>query len=353
MYCAVGIAMLFLFFSCQSSFKKTSSGLRYKILKAGNTKKKAKEGDFIDFHFVIKNYKDSVLSSTYVPPGQPYLNQPVMKSNFKGDLNEVLMLLSEGDSALVLISADTIANVQKKQIESQIKLMEQQLSSAKAQKGKDEKFIKDYEKNVNDQIANFRKQLKNPLPAYIKSGTDVKYFFKIMKIRTKAEIEKEREEAMKKEKERAEKQKQTDKNLIENYIKKNQLAAKSTASGLYYVLTEEGNGPMAASGDSVKVNYTGMLLNGKVFDTSDEQMAEKSKIKNPERKYEPFTLPVGMGQVIKGWDEGLQLVKAGSKVKLLIPSNLAYGNQPAGKDIPANSVLIFDIELIEVIKVKK
>lgn len=108
----------------------------------------------------------------------------------------------------------------------------------------------------------------------------------------------------------------------------------TTASGLQYEVLTEGNGPRPAAGDQVKVHYTGRLIDGTVFDSSVE-------------RGEPATF--GVTQVIPGWVEALQLMPAGSKWRLHIPSALAYGPQGAGGIIGPNSTLIFDVELLEVI----
>lgn len=108
----------------------------------------------------------------------------------------------------------------------------------------------------------------------------------------------------------------------------------TTASGLQYEVLTEGHGPRPGAGDRVKVHYTGRLVDGTVFDSSVE-------------RGEPATF--GVTQVIPGWVEALQLMPAGSKWRLHIPSNLAYGPNGAGGVIGPNSTLIFDVELLEVI----
>ena len=109
-----------------------------------------------------------------------------------------------------------------------------------------------------------------------------------------------------------------------------------------------GQGAQPQEGNKVKVNYTGYLLSGKVFDTSLEAVAKKHGIHNAQRPYEPFVFQIGAGQVIRGWDEGIQLLRPGAKAKLLVPSTLAYGARAQGDSIPANSVLVFDVELVAV-----
>jgi peptidylprolyl isomerase len=109
---------------------------------------------------------------------------------------------------------------------------------------------------------------------------------------------------------------------------------KQTESGLKYAIIEEGSGPDVQQGKVTSVHYSGFLSDGTKFDSSVE-------------REEPLTLIVGMGQVIPGWDEGLQLLKQGSKARFIIPPQLAYGERDLGV-IPPNSTLIFDVEVIEV-----
>jgi FKBP-type peptidyl-prolyl cis-trans isomerase len=114
----------------------------------------------------------------------------------------------------------------------------------------------------------------------------------------------------------------------------NNKSVYTTKSGLQYRKLKEGNGKHPTANSTVKVHYTGKLIDGKVFDSSVE-------------RGEPMEFPVGA--VIPGWTEGLQLMDEGSKYILYIPYNLAYGENPAG-EIPPGSTLIFEVELIEIVK---
>lgn len=111
--------------------------------------------------------------------------------------------------------------------------------------------------------------------------------------------------------------------------------AKKTASGLWYVVTQEGTGAAATPGKTVRVHYSGKLADGSEFD-------------NSYGRGEPIEFTLGVGQVIPGWDEGIALMKTGAKYKLIIPSTLGYGPRGAGGVIPGNSTLVFDTELVEV-----
>ncbi|WP_338872542.1 FKBP-type peptidyl-prolyl cis-trans isomerase [Spirosoma sp. SC4-14] len=120
--------------------------------------------------------------------------------------------------------------------------------------------------------------------------------------------------------------------LAENKTKE---GVKTTPSGLQYSVEKEGTGAKPTATDRVKVHYTGRLLDGKVFDSSVErgQPAE-----------------FGVNEVIKGWTEALQLMPVGSKWKLYIPADLAYGDRGAGPDIKPGSTLVFDVELLDIVK---
>jgi len=109
---------------------------------------------------------------------------------------------------------------------------------------------------------------------------------------------------------------------------------KTTKSGLKYAIIQEGDGPMPEPGKLVTVHYSGYLQDSTMFDSSVE-------------RDEPITFTVGQGQVIPGWDEGMQLLKKGSKARFIIPPKLGYGEMQIEK-IPVNSTLIFDVELLDV-----
>ena len=111
--------------------------------------------------------------------------------------------------------------------------------------------------------------------------------------------------------------------------------AQILASGLRVTDIEVGTGPEAVAGQTVVVHYRGTLENGKQFDASYD-------------RGKPFTFPLGRGQVIKGWDEGVQGMKVGGKRKLVIPSELGYGTRGAGGVIPPNATLIFEVELLDI-----
>ncbi len=131
----------------------------------------------------------------------------------------------------------------------------------------------------------------------------------------------------------AEKEEVAKQELIEAKLAEITAGAKKTDSGLQYIILKEGSGQSPESGQNVAVHYSGFLLDGTKFDSSYD-------------RGEPIVFPIGQGRVIPGWDEGISLLKVGGKAKLIIPPSLGYGNRAIGP-IPANSTLIFDVELVE------
>ncbi len=148
------------------------------------------------------------------------------------------------------------------------------------------------------------------------------------------EVNRLAEEIQRKHKEQEAQMAELNKKSGDSFLRENgkRVEVKTTPTGLQYEIIQEGNGPKPTATDQVEVHYTGKLLDGTVFDSSVE-------------RGEPITFPVS--GVIPGWVEALQMMSAGSKWRLFIPSELAYGAQGAGP-IGPNQTLIFDVELLKV-----
>ena len=174
----------------------------------------------------------------------------------------------------------------------------------------------------------FRRQFHAPIiPEFVTSGSMLRWEIKMRDFMTEEEFNARRvakEEAAFAEAQQA----------LDAFITENGIEATPTESGLYYVCTKEGKGAQPQVGQNVKVHYIGKLLDGTVFDSSVE-------------RGEPISIPIGVGQVIPGWDEGIAMMKKGEKGMLYIPAKLAYGAHGTGP-IPPYSNLIFEVELVDV-----
>ena len=165
------------------------------------------------------------------------------------------------------------------------------------------------------------------LPAELDSVDDLYFSMQLNKIESLEQVKAEQEAELKKLKgEEATKR--------NDYLAANYPDAQPIASGLYYIDVKEGKGNTPQSGQKVKVNYKGMFLDGTVFDSSYDRK-------------EPIEFTLGKGQVIKGWDEGIGMMRKGGKAVLVIPSDIAYGPNGRGS-IPPFSTLVFEVELVDI-----
>ncbi|MAS38727.1 MAG: hypothetical protein CMB84_01855 [Flammeovirgaceae bacterium] len=166
-------------------------------------------------------------------------------------------------------------------------------------------------------------------------GSELMSFYAgIENIMSREEFENKQREQFEKMKMNEDQQLSIDLELIDNYLKENNIDAVKTESGLRYVIEKTGEGENAAPGDNVSVHYTGMLLDGEKFDSSLD-------------RGDPLNFTLGQGMVIRGWDEGITYFNKNSKGTIYIPSSLGYGASGAGGVIPPNAVLVFEIELID------
>lgn len=257
-------------------YKKSANDLEYRII-VDKKQPKAKVGEVIKYNVYWRKMNDSLFLST--KDKEIPLYSQVDSPKFKGDPLEVLAMMGAGDSASCRVPVDLI----------------------------------------------FR---GNP-PAFLKKGDFMKLDITVDQVLTKEEYDNMMMA-------QSVSQMQIEQKNIESYLTQNGLTGVKTAAGMYLVTEKEGTGKQPVNGNTVRVNYTGKLLNGQQFDSS----------LSPGR--EPFEFVIGQGSVIRGWDEGIPYFKEGGKGKLFIPSTLGYGEQGMGSQIPPNSILVFDIELVEV-----
>jgi FKBP-type peptidyl-prolyl cis-trans isomerase FkpA len=301
---AIGLVAIFTMTFCDSKypgFEQTETGLYYKIHKQNENAQKPEMEDIV--YLRMYNYlenSDSVITDlrdTKRPQGIR-----LMEPMYNGDINEGIAMLGVGDSATFIVNAGNF----------------------------------------------FKYNVRMPqIPKGIDSTENIVMNVSIESIKTKAEFEKERQTMMEEREKMLKEQKETEETKIEKYLKENRIYSKPTASGLYFISKKKGKGKKAKPGLVVKVNYTGRLLDGRIFDSSIEEDAKEAGINRPE--FKPIEFVLGKGQVITGWDEGIAKMREGGKAKLVIPSHLAYAGRGAGAMIPPYTPLTFDVELVEVL----
>jgi FKBP-type peptidyl-prolyl cis-trans isomerase FkpA len=277
--CLVIFSVLGIVACNNQGLKKTSSGLLYKIIPEGSGAN-VKVGEFLKMSFVQK-VRDSILytSDSLMPA---YIRVDSAGHNYT--FTEILPFLRKGDSAVVVLLADSI-----------------------------------------------ERKSGQKLPPFIKKRDKIILSLKILDVFPNMELtNKDRALAMAKKNEQETKE-------IEDYLASNHITATKTAKGTYVTVDSVGNGPAVDSGKQVSVRYTGKVFpTGKVFE---------SNMTGPGT--EPIKFVVGQRQIIQGWDDGLRLFKKGGKGTLYIPAFLAYDAQP-GPSRKQYENLIFDITVVDV-----
>ncbi len=268
------------------TMQKLPSGIEYKFLKDAPGTQYPAAGNFIEANLLTRLGEDGTIlfDSRTMNDNKPVQFQ-VQAPQFKGDVIEGVMKMTPGDSAMFLLSIDSLAK-------------------------------------VGQQIPN----------AKLGEGQKLVYIIQLVSVKTQEQVEKEK-------KANAAVQTGIDDKLIQEYLKKKGIKAMKTASGLYYKIDREGTGATVKAGEQATVNYSGRTLNDSTFDSNVDPAFQH---------VQPFSFNVAGHQVIPGWDEGVQLLKKGTKATFFIPSTLAYGERSPSPKIPANSVLVFDIEVTDV-----
>ena len=289
-------------------FRKTATGLEYRIVSKGKGPS-PQEGEILLLNLSYKTPKGSVLFSTEsqeLPLIIRYSPKDIPPE--ENEFAEAISMLQKGDSLIFKLSTK--------------KVFGENLSYIAQQYG-------------------------------LKQDTKVFLHLQLKDIMTEEAYQKWESEKVaalqKRRQEKTDQQFQENAKAIDHSLAEHQIAAQMTASGLRYVIDIPGRGIQPRKGDTVKVNYTGSILGGKVFDTSIEDVARQNVLYSTKKDYKPLEFQVGAQQVIKGWEEGIELLNKGSKARLFIPSTLAYGEQNIGKGmIPPNAVLVFEVELVDV-----
>lgn len=273
-------------------FKKTRY-CEYKIVK-DEKGTNAKIGDIVEFHLTGKVDTTDVVN-TY-KQGRPAMAKLDSARN-PGDLMDVLPNLSAGDSAHVKISCDTL-------------------------------------------LAKMPPEMMSSKPAWMVKGKTIDLYLKVVSVKTEAQMKQEMEAKQAEQEKKMEEQKAIDEQKLQDYFTKNNIKPAKTSSGVYYTVEKPGSGAAITPGMTASVKYTGKTLEGVAFDSNvDTAIGHHGT--------ELLTFNVGMGQMIPGFDEGVQQLKKGAKATLYLPSGMAYGPNAAGPLVPAYSTLIFTVEVVD------
>lgn len=271
----IGFVLLGALVSCNSDGLKThESGLQYKFFNQTKDTEGPEVGDIISIKFKFTNENNEVIEESDL-----FRTQLQAPSHDGGSIEDALAMMHVGDSALFLIKAE----------------------------------------NYYTQTRKIR------VPSDIDPVEYLHFYIKMSNVMSFDEFEQERHAA------RISNERMEDK-MLDDYLKRANITVEPTASGLYYIEKEKGDGPAPVPGKKVLVHYMGYFIDGKIFDSSYDRK-------------QPFEFTLGVGDVIIGWDEGISKMHEGGKAQLVIPSSLAYGAEQVGP-IPPNATLIFDVELV-------
>ncbi len=270
-------------------FTKSSSNVIYKVEKSNPMGQQVKENYLVFGAFSIA-FNDSIVMNTLnrKPSKEPVFLVSKQNNMFKGDLMDGLLFMRSGEEYTFAFPKDSMAKIQR--------------------------FPEGFEGWIYYRIR-------------VDSVCSYDDFIK----------EKQKQ---------ADSLKKIEQEKIATYLKENHWE-NNNIEGIYYKELVKGEGEKAKNGDKVKVNYTGQLLDGKVFDSSLEDVAKENGLYNSARKYEPIEFQLGAGQMIRGFEIAAHQMSKGSKAMVIIPSSLAYGDRDMGIISPY-SPLIFTMEVVDI-----
>lgn len=270
-------------FSCENSpypgYSAKKKGMYYKLYTFGEETGKPKPGDYITVSISYRTMQDSLFFK-----GQRKFR--FTKPAYDGSIDDCFKILSVGDSASFIISADNF----------------------------------------------FSQTLNSTLPSFIQQGSNMKIDIKMQEIQTSKEYQNEKEAFLKWIEDFGE----YEKIILKHFIEEKEIEIDPTVTGLYYIETKKGKGKVVEVGDTVVLHYEGRFLNGKFFDST-------------KKRNEPFEFVYGQKwQVIEGLEETIAFMKQGTKAMVILPSNIAFGNEGSSTGIvPPFTSTIFEIELVQ------
>ena len=268
-------------------FQKSASGIMYKFHKTLKAGTKPVSGDMVTLTMVYKTQSDSIVFDSRKNKND--FIYTISNSSYTADLNHALLMMGKGDSATFLLRADSFY-----------------LNTLRMKK----------------------------VPSFVKKGSNLTFHIKLLSIKSGSEVLQDQVNYMKETQVKNDQARLVEKDSLAKYLTRSKITTAPNASGIYYISLLEGIGELPKIGNKVKVHYRGTFTNGKVFDSSYDSGA-------------PLEFKIGGKQVIRGFEEGVSMMKKGGKAKLVIPSASGYGENAAG-EIPPFTTLIFEIELLEV-----
>tara|TARA_Y100000817_G_scaffold163525_1_gene127745 strand:+ start:2244 stop:3119 length:876 start_codon:yes stop_codon:yes gene_type:complete len=283
------ISLIFILISCVDKEKVLDNGIELKYFKNGNGEE-IKDGQIVMINLQYFDYDGNELLNKV--GNDPVVLQKDSSWENNGIIYEVIDNLVKGDSVFFQLTTEQFFKNAPQSVE-----------------------VPD---SVKNKLISFYTGVQD-----VMSQSEFEDYQRVQYEKMQQEMEQQNENQL-----------SIDLELIENYLKENNIDAMKSESGLHYVITEKGNGDNASAGDNVTVHYTGMLLNGEKFDSSLD-------------RNQPFSFQLGQGMVIRGWDEGITYFNKGASGTLYIPSTLGYGSSGAGGVIPPNAILIFEIQVLD------
>ena len=283
------ISLIFILISCVDKEKVLDNGIELKYFKNGNGEE-IKDGQIVMINLQYFDYDGNELLNKV--GNDPVVLQKDSSWENNGIIYEVIDNLVKGDSVFFQLTTEQFFKNAPQSVE-----------------------VPD---SVKNKLISFYTGVQD-----VMSQSEFEDYQRVQYEKMQQEMEQQNENQL-----------SMDLELIENYLKENNIDAMKSESGLHYVITKKGNGDNASAGDNVTVHYTGMLLNGEKFDSSLD-------------RNQPFSFQLGQGMVIRGWDEGITYFNKGASGTLYIPSTLGYGSSGAGGVIPPNAILIFEIQVLD------
>lgn len=300
----LSVCVALLFMSC-SNTKETPSGYKFTVIKKGDGVA-SKQGQILVLNFLFKDGKDSVWNDSRK---SVFPTMIMVQDSIPGNdpILEVFRMLTKGDSVTVKLPAKTL----------------------------------------------FEKTFQSQIPPGVDSTSQFTFEIGVIDILSEDQARQMQSDIVAKQNEKAmlaeAEQHAKDTSIIAVHLKEKAIKAQKTRSGISYVVNKTGKGEYAKAGQTVRINYTGYLLDGTCFDSSIESVARVNNVYNEMRApYGPIEFVLGAQQVIPGWEEAIGLMNKGASMTVYIPSTMAYGPRRRSEIIGENSILKFEMEVVDI-----